>query len=124
MATLIERLGEITNLDDTEANNIAARSVIGDYLADIVDTRSFVALNTATGLSLSAEDLATLVTAIKAAFDSAFKAAFLAAVENEDLVDRVTANLWNGGVETRKLFREFLKGPVDSMVFIAALMNF
>jgi hypothetical protein len=124
MTTLIARLGEIENLEDTEANNAAAYSILSDYLCDVEDNRTIRALNAATGLSLSAGDLATLVAAIKTAFDDAFKVAFTAAIHTVSLVTKVTAEKWAGDGQGRALFREFLRGPVDPMQFIAALMAY
>jgi hypothetical protein len=124
MTTLISRLSVIANLDDTEANNVAAYSVLSDYLCDISDNRTINALNAATGLNLSAGDLATLGAAIKAAFDDAFTAAFTGAIHTGSLVTKVTAQLWGGEVQSRGLFWEFLQGPVDPLQFISVVMDY
>jgi hypothetical protein len=94
MTTLIARLGEIENLSDTEANNIATRNLLSDFIEGQERLAEPAALNAATGLSLSAEDLITLVAAIKSAFTTSFKASFVEALECESLVDEVIPWIW------------------------------
>jgi hypothetical protein len=123
MTTLISRLGTITNLEDTEANNVAVRNVLSDFIEGSERLAQPRDLNVSTGLSLSTEDLAILVAAIKTAFTTRFKAAFLEALTCESLVNEVIPWIW-AHPDKRQLMKQFINGTDDPINYINMVLEY
>jgi hypothetical protein len=122
-ATLIARLGEIENLEDTETNNIAVKNVLSDFIEGQERLAEPAALNVATGLELAPEDLATLIAAIKTAFTASFKAAFVEALTCESLVDEVIPWVWSHP-DKRQLLKQFINGTDVPINYINMVLEY